>query len=260
MTSEQTWLRDDLSALVGGEDVFAYFSNLEGEVFRVLESRRTFATELGGKRYFVKYHLGTPTAEVLKNLLRFRLPVVSARNERDALRRLGELGVRVPRIAAWGIRGLLPQTCESFIVTEDVGTQYNLEDHTRDWSARPPAFPEKIALLKQVADVSALMHNHGICHRDLYICHFLVSGETEKQLTLIDLHRALVKPGLGKRWVVKDIGSLYFSAMEIGLTGRDLLRFIRWYSGKSLKQVLAEDQGFWLQVKQRGEKLKRRHG
>ncbi len=249
-----------LTRAVGGRDPFAAFAEMSGQEFRALESRRTYAVDLSGKRYFVKYHRGTPTGEVLKNLVQLRMPVTSARNEWRALEKLSELGIRVPVVAGWGRRGLLPQTTESFIVTEDLGTQENLEDLTRHWATQPPAFADKLALIREVADISRMMHGNGICHRDFYICHFMVTGSGDQRLTLIDLHRALVKQHLGLRWVIKDVGSLYFSAMDIGLTRRDLLRFIRAYAGDDLRKAMKGNAGFWEQVRLRGEKLKSRHG
>jgi heptose I phosphotransferase len=260
MPADTLYLREDLATVVGDNDPFAWFAGLEGEEFRSLESRRTYAVELAGKRFFVKYHRGTGTGEILKNLLQLRLPVTSARNEWQALTRLKELGIRVPVIAAWGKRGLLPQNAESFIVTEDVGTQLNLEDLSRHWPQHPPPFSEKLALMREVADISRTMHDNGICHRDFYLCHFLVQAQRNNQLTLIDLHRALVKNTLGLRWIIKDVGSLYFSALNIGLTQRDLLRFVRSYSGTDLKMALEKNGKFWWQVRARAEKLKRRHG
>ncbi len=262
MPLDELFIREDLREFIPREGVFAFIASLEGEEFRALESRRTIATEFGGKRYFVKYHRGIPSAEIFKNLVQLRLPIVSARNEWRAIRRLHELDILAPRIAAYGKRGLLPQTCESFIVTEDVGTQLNLEDLTRDWGTNPPPFAEKLALLEEVAGISRLMHSHGICHRDFYICHFLISGQknsTGKKLTLIDLHRALLKKNLAMRWVIKDVGSLYFSALNLGLTKRDLLRFIGFYSGVSLRTALLEQQSFWDEVLSRAMKLKSRH-
>jgi heptose I phosphotransferase len=253
------YLRDDLAALVGNGDAFAFFAGLDGEVFRALESRRTFAVTLGGRRYFVKVHRGTGVGEILKNLLQLRLPVTSARNEWQALNRLKDLGIQVPVVAAYGKRGVLPQTSESFIVTEDVGTQLNLEDLTLDWLKKPPSFRDKYALIREVASISRLMHGNGICHRDFYICHFMVQGDNGKQLTLIDLHRALVKNNLGMRWIIKDVGSLYFSAMAIGLTRRDLLRYIRAYSGSTLRMELGKNDSFWKQVKARADRLNETH-
>ena len=254
------FVREDIREVIGDKDPFSYFAQLDGEVFRALESRRTFAVELSGKKYFVKFHRGTTWKEVFKNLLQLRLPVVSARNEWRALTRLQDLGIKVPVIAAYGRRGLLPTTCESFIVTEDIGTQQNLEDLTRDWSACRPDFGEKLALIREVAQVSRKMHEHGICHRDLYICHFMLKGMLGNRLTLIDLHRALIKARLPRRWIVKDVGSLYFSAMDIGLTRRDLLRFIRWYANAPLKRALGSQGDFWRQVERRARQLKARHG
>ena len=107
--------------------------------------------------------------------------------------------------------------------------------------------------------IAKKMHASGVCHRDFYICHFLVRGEGDDRLTVIDLHRALVKKHLGSRWIVKDIGSLYFSAMDIGLTRRDLYRFIREYTGKPLGVALTEQKAFWEKVSGRARWLKSRH-
>ena len=74
------------------------------------------------------------------------------------------------------------------------------------------------------------------------------------------MHRALVKVRLGRRWIIKDIAGLYFSAMDIGLGKKDLLRFIGMYTGKPLRDALEEDAGFWQKVKQRALKMKQKHG
>ena len=75
-----------------------------------------------------------------------------------------------------------------------------------------------------------------------------------KALILIDLHRAQQRLRTPFRWCVKDIGGLYFSAMDIGLTQCDLFRFIRTYIGKSLRQALREDRRFWKAVQCRAMK------
>jgi heptose I phosphotransferase len=54
---------------------------------------------------------------------------------------------------------------------------------------------------------------------------------------------------------VKDIGGLYFSAMDIGLTRRDIFRFMRIYAGKSLRQTLQEDKRFWNDVQCRAKNM-----
>ena len=76
-----------------GVDAFDYIMQLDGEMFRDIDNRRTLRFSLGGRRYFLKAHYGVGWKEIIKNLLQFRLPVLGARNEWRAIRRLQELGV-----------------------------------------------------------------------------------------------------------------------------------------------------------------------
>lgn len=251
------WLRADIAALWQGRDPFEAAFATRGETFRALEQRQTLAFEAGGKRYFIKRHQGATMREILKNLLQGRLPVVSATNEFKAIRKLESLGVRAPAIAAYGSRGTLPHTLQSFLVTDDIGPHQTLEDHCRHWASAPPAFNAKLALIRQAAAIARTLHGNGVCHRDFYLCHLLRTA-ADAPLTVIDLHRALVKPQLPERWKIKDVAGLYFSAMDAGLTRRDLFRFMREYRQADLRKTLNEDAGFWQAVVQRAEQLYRR--
>ena len=75
------------------------------------------------------------------------------------------------------------------------------------------------------------------------------------KLSLIDLHRALIKRKLSVRWTVKDIAGLYFSAMDIGLTRHDLLRFIKYYGQADLRQSYLQKQDFWNAVQERARRM-----
>jgi len=48
---------------------------------------------------------------------------------------------------------------------------------------------------------------------------------------------------------------LYYSSKDIGLTKRDLLRFMRLYRGKPLRETLTQEKKFWAKVEDRGNKL-----
>ena len=62
------------------------------------------------------------------------------------------------------------------------------------------------------------------------------------------------------RWLVKDLASIYFSSLDIGLSKRDAIRFIREYSGTSAREAL-ENKQFWQAVNRRTKKLYRKdHG
>jgi heptose I phosphotransferase len=222
---------------------------LEGEIFRSVKTRRTFRFELNGKSYFAKIHHGIGWGEIVKNLLQFKRPVLGARNEYEAIRRLEKLDVATMKVAAFGARGRNPAKIESFIITEELTNTVSLEDFCRDWKTMPQPFALKLALIRYVAEVSRKLHRNGVNHRDYYICHFLLKQMLPViQAHLIDLHRAQLRRETPRRWAVKDIAGLYFSAMDIGLTERDLCRFMKIYSGKTLREILPVDKGFWRAV------------
>jgi heptose I phosphotransferase len=239
-------LDEPFRSLWAGRDPFVAVEALSGEVFRELEARRTLRTEAAGKSYFVKIHRGIGWAEIVKNLLCLRLPVLGAGNEWQAIKRLEQLGVDTLRGVAFGQRGQNPATQHSFIVTEDLAPTVSLEDFCRDWPTHPPALAMKRALLRRVADMAQRMHQGGVNHRDFYLCHFLLHLDPAPvpenlKLSLIDLHRAQIRQKTPRRWRDKDLAALYFSALNIGLTRRDVLRFLRLYFDRPLRAVFRDE-------------------
>ena len=64
-----------------------------------------------------------------------------------------------------------------------------------------------------------------------------------------------LRPQTPKRWKIKDVAGLHYSSMDLGLTARDRLRFIRLYSKGSLRQALGRDRQFWERVERRANRL-----
>jgi heptose I phosphotransferase len=259
MTRASVVLGPELRAGVAGRDRFDELMAITGQVFKEMPGRRTIRFARGGKHYFIKIHRGVGWKEIFKNLLQLRLPVVSAENERRAIERLHVLGVPTMTIAGYGRRGWNPARLESFIVTEDLGDTVNLEDLSRDWRERPPAPGLKRVLIAEVAATARRLHESGVNHRDFYLCHLRVDPRElagRPRIFVMDLHRAQLRAATPRRWIVKDVGSLYFSAMDIGLTRRDLLRFMKTYRGKPLREILRTEQPFWSAVARRAERLR----
>lgn len=230
----------------------------QGQCYRDVAGRRTLRFEAGGQGYFIKIHTGVGWKEIFKNLFSGRLPVLGADNEFRAIQRLEELGVPTMRVAGFGRRGLNPAKRQSFLITDELAETLSLEDLCRDWPVRPPEVKFKRALIRRVAEMAKAMHEHGINHRDFYICHFLWNRHSppgQPLLSVIDLHRAQQRRRVPRRWLVKDLGALYFSAMDIGLTRRDVLRFLRVYREQPLREVLREEAGFWRDTLARAKKL-----
>ena len=250
-----------------GVDAFDYIMQLDGEMFREIDNRRTLRFSLNDRRYFLKAHYGVGWKEIIKNLLQFRLPVLGARNEWRAIQRLQRLDVDTMALVGYGERGWNPARQQSFVITEALEETVSLEDFCADWEESPPVTKAELrlkrALINKLADVSRRMHEDGMNHRDYYLCHFLLDRSAGAmkdpvslpRLSLIDLHRVQIRKRTPLRWMVKDIGGLWFSSMRIGLTRRDLYRFMTVYKKKSLRDTLQEDGKFWSRCRLRAYSL-----
>ena len=249
-------LAEPFKSLWAGRDAFHEVEGLQGEVYRELEARRTLRTEVAGNGFFVKIHRGIGWGEIFKNLLTAKLPVLGAGQEWRAIQRLQKAGVPTMTAVAYGEKGRNPADQHSFIITEELAPTVSLEDFSINWRMQPPEPRLKRALIDEVARMTGMMHRAGVNHRDCYICHFLLHTDKpvtadDFKLSVIDLHRAQTRPAITKRWRNKDLAALYFSALDIGLTRRDKLRFLKGYFQQPLRQILAEEAPLlnWLEGK-----------
>ena len=71
-------LNEPFDVLWKDQDAFDAVFALEGEVFRNIKNRKTFRIEVDGRGFFIKIHRGVGWREIFKNLLQFKLPVISA--------------------------------------------------------------------------------------------------------------------------------------------------------------------------------------
>ena len=245
-------------------DPFAEAFRLEGRNFRLVKARRTFRFELAGQGYFAKLHRGIGWREILKDLLQFKQPVLGAANEYRAIRHLEKIGVETMTPCAYGVRGLNPARRQSFLITAELADMISLEDYCRDWNVNPPPYAVKASLTAALGERLGAMHRSGLNHRDCYLCHFLLdplSAFPHPKLHVIDLHRSQIREQTPYRYLVKDVAGLYFSAMDAGLTQRDLLRFIRNYEARPLPRIFPADRKFWRDVTRAARKLYRKiHG
>ena len=144
-------LAEPFKTLWAGRDAFAEVEKLQGQVFRELAARRTLRTEVDGRPYFVKIHRGIGWAEIFKNLITAKLPVLGAGLEWDAIHRLQAIGVPTMTGVAFGEKGSNPADQHSFIITEELAPTLSLEDVTLNWVAEPPAPALRHALTAELA-------------------------------------------------------------------------------------------------------------
>ena len=91
------------------------------------------------------------------------------------------------------------------------------------------------SLIGPTAKLVARFHACGYVHRDLYLSHvFLDPGaRIDHALHLIDLQRVVRPPWRRRRWVVKDLAALDFSAPAILISRTDRVRWLKQYLGVS---------------------------
>ena len=193
-----------------------------------------------------------------------------------------------------------PAKRQSLIVTDEIPKAISLEDLFKDknfWGRNANKLPDKICfkrwLIEQLAQTARVLHKSGANHRAFYLSHFLLQRTKasheptpeNSNLFLSDLHRMqILKPtitdwfkaifiGLLKlqrpqppqsvtpsRWKMRDVSGLHYSSMDLGLTKRDLIRFIATYEDISNRQALEALQGnnsFWRDVESRAHNLNR---
>lgn len=238
---------------------FAGLMSLQGRVYRAVKDRQTHQLTLGGQSVFIKKHYGVGWLEIIKNLVSLKRPVLGARNEWLAIQRLQTIGIATTPLLAFGERGCLPASRQSFIITQDLGDIITLEELCAPWIQHPPAVKFKRNLIKKVAQLARTFHADGMVHRDFYLCHFALEKSLLKTvdppLILMDLHRVEKYSHLPKSKRMKDLAGLYFSAMHIGLTQRDVCRFLSVYFQQSLRQSFQEHHAMLLYLSQRATQL-----
>lgn len=254
------YVHPELGALLDARPRLADWLAMEGEEFRRTRDRKTLRFEHQGREYFLKAHYGVGWKEIIKNLLQLKWPVLGADNEWLAIHCLHVLGIPTMTAVAFGREPGVARR-RSFIVTRALSGMINLETPAaRQEAGGPAGSPGRARLIRRIAATARALHDNGIIHRDLYLCHFLFDPADQDRddvaLHLIDLHRAQVRHRVPRRWRVKDIGGLYYSALDAGLTSRERFRFVRAYSGGPLGQALARP-GFWRRVERRARALRR---
>lgn len=244
----------EIAAHKEGDDAFDWLMQMDGKVFRHVKDRKTIQVNIGGKSYFIKQHFGVGWGEIAKNLTTFKRPVLGAMTEVKAIQKLNQLGIPTTPLVAYGERGSNPASKQSFVMTEDLGDIISLEELFLAWQTEAPAAEQKHAVIKAVAELSTILHGAGLCHRDFYLCHFVIEKSQLARgdyrlatLALIDLHRMLFNQPAGGNAMMKDIAGLYFSTLDVDVSDADYALFKANY--------LPQSDAFWHKVKLRAQKL-----
>ncbi|MCK5543243.1 MAG: lipopolysaccharide core heptose(I) kinase RfaP [Desulfobacterales bacterium] len=246
---------------------FKKLFSVKGKIFREKDGRRTLRFKFSEKYFFGKFHSGVGWKKILKNLLQFRKPpVLSAENEWQAILKLKKLNIDTMNLVGYGKKGWNPAKIESFVITEELQNIISLEDYCKDWRTSPPDKAMKRAIITKIAQIARTIHENGMNHKDLYICHFLLDisqgidniTPNNIRLFLIDLHRVQIRSKIPFYWRAKDVSAILFSSLDIGLTKGDLFHFAKTYHNTTLENSFSKHRFFWWIVRKRAVNLYKR--
>jgi hypothetical protein len=129
-----------------------------------------------------------------------------AEREARGIQLLQRAGIATVPLVAWGHDA----TGRSFLITQDLGGLHPLDKLIADGL-------DFETVLTATADLAAILHNAGLHHRDLYLCHFFGRpDDPAAPLALIDAARVRPLPRLFKtRWIVKDLAQFRYSAQQL---------------------------------------------
>lgn len=219
---------------------FDDFMAVQGDVAKDFLAERTtlrfsLPDQTGNQQdFYIKRHTRSSWKEYAKPLLRLRWPILGARHEWEAILQFHEAGINTMTPAALGERG-----SRSFLVTRAIEGCGKLSHRLRASRQSGDGSQFDAATTRQtiqaVAEVARRMHDGGLHHQDFYVHHLLLPQNDRSGAPpyVIDLGRACRKSHLARRWIVKDLAQLSYSAPECSKSQR--LRFLRAYLGRPLK-------------------------
>jgi len=210
---------------------------------------------------FLKLYHSPPLLSQLRNWLTWRCRQSHGEHEYQTALQLAAAGINTPTIVAYGTEWGRIFEKTSFVLTAEIPSAEALE---RQLPAcfrsvpTPPKLRDRRQFIAELAHFIRTFHDTGFCHRDLYLAH--VFYDDLGRFHLIDLARAF-KPVRRRRFQIKDIAQLHYSAPAQFVTITDRLRFYRNYRG--CDKLTREDKIFIRRVITRALRMARhdrKHG
>ncbi|MBN1444205.1 MAG: hypothetical protein JXA90_15950 [Planctomycetes bacterium] len=193
----------------------------------------------GGREYHLKWF--------------FRRPFAGnpALREYENARRVKDLGIPSVDVVGWG--------------RHRWGTFFVMEGSPGSPLFRLPQLPRPEVLHRLTVELGrliAVLHNANLCHRDLYVDHVLID---EESLRIIDVGR--VMSFHRRRWIVKDLAGLLFSAWREKISAQTCRLFLRsyllhserrWNRRRLVSAILKKAQSYWRHNEMAGRSNRRR--
>ena len=254
----QTALRE--AGLTSIEEVFSFEAakNLAKSNLASYRSRLQFEInspeQESSTTVFMKRYDCPPVIVQLKNWLSHHNHRSEAFREFNAAYELNTRDINTPKVICYGEqRNALFET-RSFIITEKIPDAESIERQLPDCfngSVTTEKIKQRRNFVVQAATFIKKFHETNYRHRDLYFSHIFY-GDSGK-FYLIDLARVFRPFLLRKRFQIKDIAQVYYSAPGKYFSGIDRLRFYMTYTAQN--KLRRTDKAFIRKVINKAEQM-----
>jgi hypothetical protein len=230
------------------DDVFSFSGgkSLTKDNLAAFRQRIMFDTDSPKTTLFLKRYQNIPKLKQKKNWLNRRKRISTMTCDLEPAENLRKLGINTPKIIAFGEEwsGLFEK--RSFIITEKIPASTSLEEKLPDYFIY-----QRKNFIESLAAFVRKFHKTGYRHRDLYLCHIFCNPQG--QFTLIDLNRVFKPLIFSKRYLMKDLTQLYYSAPGEIFTKADRLRFFLTYMKKN--KISKKDKIIIKKIKSRAQRM-----
>jgi heptose I phosphotransferase len=241
---------------------FSDLFNVNGKIIRSGANRETLEFLFKNKKYFIKRFSNGSFLQKILNKLGFVKDISNARNEFEAYQILKEIGVETAKLVCHGDEKKL--FCNrSFVISEKIENFEQLDFFFSKAKYRKYHINHQEQIYKKVVQIINKLHQNGIIHHDLYLCHFLLDlnslvNKKNIKIYLIDFHRLQKNKRIPSGRLIKELGDLLFS--------------VKYFANEELfQEILLSDYGnknfietYKLNIQQRAklmlEKYKNKYG
>jgi hypothetical protein len=183
-----------------------------------------------GSRAYLKRYTAAPIITQINNWFTHRRICPIAKNDTSAADCLRQVGINTPVTIAEGFeRGFVFEKRSLSMISQVPGE--SLERKLPRCCLSTVMLKEKREFIRRLAAFARKFHDTGFRHRDFYLAHIFFDDWAG--FYLIDLHRAFKPLVFQRRFQVKDLAQLNYSAPAGAFSRTDRLRFIRAYFASS---------------------------
>ena len=198
------------------EDLF----NIQGNIVRSSLNRETVEFLFKNKKYFIKRFSKGSLFQNFLNNLGINKDICNAENEHNAYEILQDIGIETPKLVCYGNEKKIWNN-RSFVISEEIKNFEQLDFFLSKNKYNKDKKKYQDQIYKKVVQIINKLHQNGIVHHDLYLCHFLLdlnSLEKKKNIKiyLIDFHRLEKKTRVSSKGISKELGDLLFSIKFFG--------------------------------------------